>query len=410
MQPFSSPASRRQALTVALGVLLCAAAAIAVHGMPVVDEWAHFHQVKQFLQGHYTPIDGLTTIPGYHAVVALVERAFDSESLGLARSVTMAFALLAVPAFSGIRRAVAPAEDPTLPTLQFLFFPLFFPFCFLVYTDVPSVALVLWALRCSLTGHHRAAGLFGLLSLLVRQNNIVWIGFIALLQALEIRARHPTREARLRASRSLIPHALNAVAFAGYWVWNGSISMSRVATEMHPDLTLHAGNLFFMLFLAGVFLSPLMVLWLPNYLRAVPSRPWLLAIPVAFGALYAVAFVVDHVANLFGMDYYLRNFILVYVSEHRVASVGFGVTAVAAACALSQVRWQRTSFALLLPVSMVFVSFLWLIEQRYYLIPLALLLALRVLEDRRVERIMLGLWIPVALAFLYGMVTREFFL
>jgi alpha-1,2-glucosyltransferase len=410
MSPFSSPASRRQALAVAAGVLFAACAALAVHGIPVVDEWAHYYQIQEFLRGHYTPIEGLTTIPGYHAVAAAALRLLHGDSLGLARAVTMGFAVLAVPAFAGIRRAVAPDEDPTLPTLQFLLFPLLFPFCFLVYTDLPSLALVLWSLRHALAGRHRTAGLLGFASLLVRQNNIVWIGFIALLQAQDIRARNPTWAARRRAFPVLLPYALNAVAFAGYWLWNGSISMSRVATDMHPDLTLHAGNLFFMLFLAGVFLAPLMAIWLPRYLRSTRNNAWLTLVPLLFGVLYASAFVVDHVANLFGMDYYLRNFILVFVSGHRAAWVGFGAIAVTAACALTQVRWQRRAYVLLLPVAVAFVSFLWLIEQRYYLIPFALLLALRTTEDRRAEWLMLALWAPVSVFFLYGMLTLRFFL
>lgn len=410
MRPFSAPASRRQLALACVGIVLCASAAIAVHGLPVVDEYAHYYQIQEFLRGRYRPIDGLTTIPGYHALAAIVLKVAQVESLSLARVVTMAFALASLPAFAGIRRALDPGADPLRPTLQFLFFPIYFPFCFLVYTDVASVALVLWTLLCALTGRHWLAGLLGLASLCVRQNNVMWIGFIALLVAQQIWAAHPTPRERWCAARALVPYALCAAAFAGYWRWNGSIAMSHVGGEMHPDLTLHAGNLYFMLFLAGLFLAPLMAIWLPRYLAAVRSRPLLLAIPLLGGVVYTGAFVVDHIANTFGMDYYLRNFTLVYVTEHPAAFVGFGAVAVAAACGLTQVRWQRASFALLLPTAMLFVSFSWLIEQRYYLIPFALLFALRRAEDRRVERLLLALWIPVAVWFLYGIVTKDFFL
>lgn len=409
--PFSSPASRRQAVWVAAAVLLAVAAAIAaVHDRPVVDEWSHFAQVKEFLRGNYKPLEALTMLPGYHATVAAAAKLAHDESLGFARLATLALGILAIPAFAGIRRAVAPGEDPLVPTLQFVFFPLLFPFCFLVYTDVPSLALVLWTLRASLAGRDVAAGAIGIVALLFRQTNVVWIGFIALLRAIEICSLHASWRERGRAAIALWPYALNAVAFVGYWAWNGSIALSRFGETMHPDLSLHTGNLYFMLFVGAVFLAPLHAIWIRRYASAASARPILWLLPIAMLVLYAATFVIDHEANLFGTDYYLRNRILVYVNEHRWALVGLGIVAAIAACGFSQVRWQRKWSGLLLPVSMVFVCFFWLIEQRYYLVPFALLFALRTTEDRRAEVLTLALWIPVALAFLYGMVNFEFFL
>lgn len=409
--PFSSPASRRQAVWVAAAVLLGVCAAIAaVHDRPVVDEWAHFAQVQEFLRGNYKPLEALTMLPGYHATIAAAGKLAHDESLGFARLATLAFGILAIPAFAGIRRAVAPGEDPVVPTLQFVFFPLLFPFCFLVYTDVPSLALVLWALRASLAGRDVAAGAIGIVALLFRQTNVVWIGLIALWRLIEICSRHESWSARGRAALALWPYALNAAAFLGYWVWNGAIALSRFNESMHPDFSLHSGNLFFMLFVAAVFLAPLHAVWIPRYIAAARARPVLWLLPLALLALYAATFAVDHIANLFGMEYYLRNFILVYVKDHPWAHLGLGIVAAIAACGLYGVRWQRASFALVLPVSAAFVCLFWLIEQRYYLVPFALLFALRTTEDRRAEALTLALWIPVALAFLYGMVNFEFFL
>src|SRR5262249_22230998 len=155
-------------------------------GMPLVDEWAHYGQILAFVHGNYGSSEVLTMVPGYHLVVTGVARIAHDSSLGLARLVTMAFALLAIPAFVGIRRRVAPDHDPLAPTLAFAFFPIYFPFCFLVYTDVPSVCLVLWALERSLARRDVTAGALGLASMLVRQTNVVWVAFLAMLRAIEI--------------------------------------------------------------------------------------------------------------------------------------------------------------------------------------------------------------------------------
>jgi alpha-1,2-glucosyltransferase len=410
VRPFSSSASRRQASIVALAALFAAAAALAVGGARLADEWVHYRQVEWFASGHYAVVEELTTIPGFHAIVALVHRAFGGESVGLSRSVTMVFAVIAALGFASIRRALAPTDDPSLPTLQFIFFPILFPFCFLLYTDVPSLALVLWAFRYSLDRRHLAAGALGIAALFVRQTNIVWIGCIALLQMAPLLSPGVSWRARLRAAIALWPYAAGIAVFAGYWLWHGSVSLSRSQARAHPDLALHSGNLFFMLLLIGIFFLPLMPIWLSRYARSVMARPALLALPVLLGVLYATTFKVDHPYNFTLPEIILRNSVLVLVAQNRYAFVAFGVVAVAAACAISQVRWQRPSFILILLVSMLFVSASWLIEQRYYLIPIALLLALRVTENRRAERMLLALWMPVAVGFLYGMLSYQFFL
>jgi hypothetical protein len=253
--PFSSPASRRQAVWVAVAALLAVAAAIAaVHDRPVVDEWAHFAQVREFLRGNFKPLEALTMLPGYHATVAAAAKLAHDESLDFARLVTLAFGILAIPAFAGIRRAVAPGEDPLVPTLQFVFFPLLFPFCFLVYTDVPSLALVLWALRASLAGRDVAAGAIGIVALLFRQTNVVWIGLIALWRLIEICSRHESWSAR-GVPPSLWPYALNAAAFVGT-AWerrDRAVAPTSRCTRIQPahrQSLLHAVR-------GQVFLAPL---------------------------------------------------------------------------------------------------------------------------------------------------------
>lgn len=412
--PFASPTSRRQAALVAIGILLVASAALGIGGTRLADEWVHYGQVRWLAEGRYELVEELTTIPGYHAVVAVVQRLAGSDALGLARAVTMAFALAAVLAFASIRRELFPAEDPWLPASQLLFLPILFPFCFLLYTDIPSLALVLWTFRASLSRRHLLAGTLGIAALLMRQTNVVWIVFFALLQAIEtIRAADSPVSAsrtRLSALTALWPYAMPVVLFAGYWVAHGSISLSRSQVRAHPDFALHTGNLFFMLFLAGVFFLPLLPLWLRRYADAVRARPLWLVLPLFLGSLYALSFRVDHPYNFILPETILRNGVLVYVTAHRWAFVAFGLVATAAGCALSQIRWQRGSFALLFPIAALFVSASWLIEQRYYVIPLALLLAMRDVETPGAERALLLWWMPMATALLVGMLNAIFFI
>ena len=404
-----SPA-RRSLLPILAGALFAAAAIVAaLQGVPLADEIVHYRQAQAFATGSFAVDPDLTTIPGFHAVVAAVLAALPVASLGAARGVTMVFALVAVAGFASIRRALAPADDWRLPTAQLLFLPILFPFAFLLYTDVPSLALVVWALRFALDGQHARAGAAGIASLLVRQTNVVWIAFISLLPLLDTRPGAGGAYRQRPTARTLWPYAIAIGAFAGYWLWQGRTSLSTTQAHAHPDFSLHSGNLFLMLFVAAILFAPLLPAWLARYAAAARAQPAWLAVPIVFGILYAATFRSDHPYNAFLPDIVLRNGLLRYVTGHAWASVAFGAIGVVGACALSQVRWLRPSFALLMPVSALFVCASWLIEVRYYITPLALLLALRAPEGRRAERLLLLWWMPLALALFAGMMRVRYF-
>jgi alpha-1,2-glucosyltransferase len=61
-------------------------------------------------------------------------------------------------------------------------------------------------------------------------------------------------------------------------------------------------------------------------------------------------------------------------------------------------------------MSLLFVGASWLIEQRYAIIPMALLLALREPERDAAERITVALWAPLAVWIALGMLDHQFVL
>ncbi|MDD5397113.1 MAG: hypothetical protein PHW24_03585, partial [Candidatus Moranbacteria bacterium] len=54
-----------------------------------VDEGYHTRQIHRFMKGNYEIIPALTTIPGYHAVIAFIANAFDISSLKQIRVVSL---------------------------------------------------------------------------------------------------------------------------------------------------------------------------------------------------------------------------------------------------------------------------------------------------------------------------------
>ncbi|HEY0179067.1 MAG TPA: hypothetical protein VGC30_05485, partial [Dokdonella sp.] len=279
---------------VGLGILYVAAIVVMRHRSGLfTDEVNHYLQIALFRHGRFDTVElALTTIPGYHAIVAATEWLFGADSLYAARLINAGFGLVAIAGFHALRRRVRPGTE-TLATAQFAALPILTPLLFLVYTDVLALALLLWATFATLTERHRMAA--ALLSVLVcvRQNEVVWAGFLAAVAVWPVWRELGPRGWRTIAARAL-PYAVPVAGFVAFWCWNGSISLSPREAALHPDLGVHAGNLFFVAVLAGVLLPLQTVSGLADFARRARRRPWLLALPPLLFAAFWYGFHVDH--------------------------------------------------------------------------------------------------------------------
>src|SRR3546814_1352230 len=67
---------------------------------------------------------------------------------------------------------------------------------------------------------------------------------LALWPTLQEAGWRPWRRAG-EVARVAWPYALPVAMFLAYWAWNGTISLSKTVAGGHPDLELHAGNVWF---------------------------------------------------------------------------------------------------------------------------------------------------------------------
>lgn len=386
----------------------------AVHGKKVVsDEFFHAPQIFRFLHGQFDHVDpGITNIPGYHLLVAGLLKLFGSQgSLGAIRAVNALFGLLAAGAFLFARRGGGAGND-WRATAQFLFLPVLFVYGFLAYTDMLSVALILLATGFTLRQRHVAASGMLVAAMLVRQNDVIWAGFLALLSVWP-----PWRESGWKAWRAIPemllmawPYLVTVLIFIGYWAWNGSISYSAVEQSVHPDVSFHLGNPYFFLFLVGIFHPLQYADGLRRAAAAVRVQPWRLLFPVAVFAAYVAGFAVTNPFDLVATDHFLHNAVLAAVNRGGPVWWAFGLIAVVAACGIAGTRFDRPQYWLMFPFALFYLATSWLIEGRYSLIPLALWLVLRRQESNLCERLTLALWVPVAVYFLFGVIDGRFIL
>lgn len=410
--PFSTPRSRIELGWLALALAWAVMVLCTWTGAVLGDEWVHWHQIARFVHHDYRIFDEyLTNIPGYHWLMTGLLWLFGGEWVGQARAINSAFGLAALLAFHHARRDLHPS-DAQRETALLLFLPVLFPYWFLVYTDTLALAFLLASALAQVRGRHGWAALALLGSMAVRQNNVFWVGFLALLTLWPL-----WRDTRFRVwtvwrdSVALAwPYGLAVLAFLAYWAWNGSISYSNAqGVNAHPDVKFDVGNPYFLLFIAGCLLPLQTVAGVRRFVADARRRPWLWLAPVLVFGLYAWLFKVHHPYNTFEGDYFLRNTLLQTVAKQFTWPwFVFGAIATLAACGLAYTRFVRSEYRWLLPLSLVFVGASWLIETRYAIVPMALLLLLRVPERDWTERITLVWWIGIATWFAVGIFDFHF--
>lgn len=392
-----------------LGALFVAALLAMRHRGVYTDELDHYAQIQLFLRGELRVLTlYLTTIPGYHAIVAAILRIAGGDSLDAARLVNAAFSLIAVAGFHALRRALWPGTE-TLATAQLLVLPILVPLFFLVYTDVLALALLAWATFATISSRHWLAAALLVVLVSVRQNEIVWAGFLCALAAWPLVRARGVRAWR-EAAPLVLPYCVPVAAFLAFWAWNGSISLSRQQSALHPDVSLHAGNLFFAVFIAGLLLPFHAIAGLGDFATRVRRRPWLAAVPLVVFAAFWWGFRADNPYNTAFPNYYVRNGFLIALGAEPLVRAAAGAVVALAACGLAYTRLKPAAAYWLYPIAAFSLAASWLVEQRYALVPLVLWLAFREHRGRAIEWATWALWLALAVFVFHGIIALRFFL
>lgn len=370
----------------------------------IADEGVHVPQIASFMSGSWDMNPYLAMIPGYHFVMAVLMHASGLSSMGAMRGLSALFGLSAALVFYFIRRKLGD-DDALASAALFFVCPLFFPYYFLVYTDIFSLTFVLLAVLSAISGRHLLAACIMTLALVARQNNVIWAAFLAAYAAWPALAKQDEAPwARLKGGIvSALPYVLPALAFVAYWRWNGTIVFSAKISGGHPDLTLHGGNVWLALFLFLVLFPREAWKGLQSFGEAVRARPWLLVVPVVLCVWVRMRGSGDNHAYY---DYFIRNAFIAFVA-HGWARVCFCILVALAACSIVFTRFRDPRGALVYPFSIVCLASSVLIENRYAIIPFALWMAFR---EENSPRWMILVWVALSSLLAYGVLTMWFML
>ena len=394
----------------------------------MVDEYYHYQQIISFTRGQNILTEGLSIVPGYHVVVALVASFLKWNNLFQIRLIAYLFNLLSILIFYLVARVIS-RKEAGIKTLEYSFFPIIFPFFPLVYTDIFSVLVVLLALLFGLKKHYFLSGVLGIGSLLIRQNNIVWLVFVNLLII--------TRARNCRQSLVFIVGYLFFVIFA---IRNHGIA---VGARQEQQLTLtHFGNLYFFLFASFILFLPLILAKffkiIKAYIKFISEGPVAprkilriygvnasqtqfgvyserkrgaprLAPPILIGfAVYLLTFENSHPWNQY--PYFLRNRILILATQSFWSKSIFFIPIVIAVFFFAKSFLHKRRYYLLYPFTFFYLLPLPLIEVRYYFLPFTLFILFRKREALFAEYATVVFYLFASLFLFEGVWHFRFFL
>lgn len=328
----------------------------------VCDEFFHFDQIGRIERGEGM-VPALTVIPGYHYLISYVMQLFHLTELHHARYVSLFFSLVSVGLGYGILKSFND-QQPTIKTALIFTSPLLFPFFFFVYTDILALTFVLGSFYLCLQRKYHWAGLVGILSVLIRQTNILWIFLIYLFVILE----HFKDGFSVSSLKSLIVPSLSfglcGLLFVGFVVWNDGIALGD--KSMHPAFELSLGNLIFFLFCFFILMLPHCLMSIKQVVQTINQSQylWLVGLGVFLVIYFNCTF--SHYYNT--KPLFLRNVVLITVQTSIVFKIVFSVCSTFSFLVLVCSPLRTKGSYLLYPIFMLLISSSSLIEQRYYII------------------------------------------
>ncbi|XP_058449613.1 putative Dol-P-Glc:Glc(2)Man(9)GlcNAc(2)-PP-Dol alpha-1,2-glucosyltransferase [Malaya genurostris] len=277
----------------------------------IVDEEFHLRQGEHFCRGRFHVWDPkITTFPGLYLISASLLGPFKACSVYALRLTSAIASIVNAYFIFIIRRTVVGKQEDArvlLESISLAILPPLYFFSHLYYTDVLSVTMVLMMIYFSLKEKHNYGALLAFFAIMMRQTNIVWVGYILGWRALDLAMKlclpNENHQYRLRdllttvqtllGSRfmfvrviklifsSYYGYILNILAFMAFLYWNGSIVVGDKSAHV---AAIHLPQIFYFTLFFATFSGSELLTLLPRVLRLVRNRWYITAFGMALFA------------------------------------------------------------------------------------------------------------------------------
>ena len=375
--------NKRNALIFALLFAILFTALFLIRNTPLkVDEQDHYPQTVSYGNGDFSKPYVISTLTTFHALLAAISKITGITSISFFRTINLFFALIAIIVF-GFASKHLNKKISILNILQFSFFPIIFPYFFLIYTDVLSLLMILCALLFLIREKYQWSGIFSIFACLVRQDNIVWLGFFLVLSFVNIYGFKLKIKDIYNHLLKFWSFSVGIILFIIFVIINKGIAIND--KSMHPAFSFYLGNIYFLLFIFFILFIPLHVANHKKIIALFKRYKLIIAAIVSFYFLFLLSFSNDHPFNYQWGNYFLRNKLLIFFNSSVINKTVFFILITYSALSLCVTEFKHKNFYLLYVFTFLFLIPSWLIEQRYYFIPLSLFLLFKKEEKNWVE-------------------------
>ena len=336
------------------------------------DESAHYSQIRDFVRGS-SVLHCLSTLPGYHAVMAFLATFFADSSRSFVRFLNVVFSILSVFVFYLCAKTVH-NKSSVEKTIQFWLLPLLFPYFFLIYTDVLSLWFILLMMLLLLKKRFQIAALSGIMACLVRQNNVVWLAFaIVFIWGEEFSFRKDLHSLNCLLQKCLL-FVFGILSIVFYLVVNGHLVPCR--PELHP-LTFSLGNVYMALFLLCIFYLPIHVANARKIYSLLQDHKIHLIYLILFCGFFVFPFVSINPQNNNGQDWVLMNYLLGQLKSSIILRALLCIPIAYVILSLFVIKLMKPVYRLFFIFSFLFLAASWFVEPRYYIIPFSMFILFR---------------------------------
>lgn len=400
-------------LVVLFGVSVVAGFGMMPANQTFHDESFHMPQIMAYLNHQYLHLEkSLTMIPGYHFLVARISYLFGWSSVGDVRSASILLSLPAVLIFIFLARNLG-HKSPVVTTSLIYFSPIFFPFFYVLYTDIPSLMFVLlgmWALQ---KRYYSAAAIILFLSMLLRQTNVIWLVMawgIALCDELSFlrfrKSIYHYWSALVEAGLKTFLFPVFCLIFLVFVYINGGVAIGD--SSAHKLDRVYITQVYFWLLTVFVLFLPLHIKNVPAIYRMLKKRSELILLCSVLTVLYITTFWAEHGYNYF--EFFLRNRVVQWMRADELNRLILIVPMLWAFLSLMVTPLREKRFYLLYPFTVLSLIPHSLIDQRYFMESIALFVLFKKDDSHIINVLTLAIYLPIVAFFYLGISEIRFFL
>jgi len=372
------------------------------------DESQHYEQIIKFSEGDFKLGSWLSMLPGYHLFFSFIVWVTDESSRMFVRGVSLLFSIVSLVVFFIISNKFD-KKYSKISTVQYLFLPMVFPFMFLIYTDIFSNLFLLLTLYLILRKRYVFAGFVGFISLLIRQNNMVWLVFIMAIIYYENFGFRFSLDKIKKYARRAWTFIASFIAFLAFVLVNKGVAIGDI--EKHPAFSLHVANIVFFLLLFFLLFLPINIYNFKKIVQLIKRHEIILLFLTVIMPFFLLFFVNDHPYNQMngGSVFLVRNILLnFFMSSMLLKAILFLVVGYAILSILVT-KFYKNQFYFLYFFGFSLLAFTWLVEPRYYIPFFTFFVLFRQKEHKSLEYIQITLLFLLSSFFMYLTIYTKYF-